>query len=198
MISQKPAITRVVGDLTGWNLTSDKNGMQIYTRENENGGLKIVRAEGHFDFPASVVADYAADPQIRCEVDKVFVDAKVIEEIGAGLAYEYVRMKGALIFSDRDFCTIRHRKEEESGRIIISAYSAEHPECPEVSGAVRGTLNIFGYVMTPNPEDADKCFVQLILHGDMKGHLPSMFANQAVIANGKFLHKLNKRLKSEA
>jgi hypothetical protein len=128
--------------------------MQIYTKENESGA-KSVRAEGKFDFPASIVAEYACgkfgkvkflDPEIRCEIDKMFNEAKIVEEIGSGLGYEYCRMKGAFIFSDRDVCTIRHRKEEESGRIIVTAYSKEHPDCGEQSGAVRATVNILSTV----------------------------------------------------
>lgn len=186
-----------IGDLSPWKQESDKNGMQIYQKPSEEG-VRIVRAEGHFDFPATLVADYALDPEIRCDVDKIFAEAKVVEDIGCGLAYEYCRMKGSFIFSDRDFCTIRHRKEEPSGRILISAYSKEHPECPEAKGAVRGSINIFGYVLTPDADDNEKCFAQLVMEGDLKGNIPKMLANSAVLANGKFLHKLNKRLKADA
>ena len=107
-------------------------------------------------------------------------------------------MKGSFIFSDRDFITVRHRKEEDSGRIIISAYSKEHADCPEVKKVVRGTMHILGYVITPNPDDAEKCIAQLVIHANLGGNIPSMFANKAVEANGKFLHKLNKRLKEDA
>lgn len=107
-------------------------------------------------------------------------------------------MKGAFIFSDRDCCSIRHRKEEDSGRIIITAYSKEHPDCGEQSGAVRGTMNIFGYVLTPDAEDSEKCFAQVVMQIDLNGSIPTMIANYAVEANGKFLHKLNKRLKTDA
>ena len=101
--------------------------MQIYSCKNESG-RKIVRGEGWLDFPAVLVADYASDPELRCEIDQLFREAKIIQEIGCGLAYEYVRMKGAFIFSDRDICSIRHRKTESNGRIVISAYSTEHPD----------------------------------------------------------------------
>ena len=178
-------------------MVSDRNGMQIYSQTRDSG-LKIVRAEGHFDFPASLVAEYALDTEIRCEVDKLFKEAKVIEDLGCGLAYEYCRMQGSFIFSDRDVCSIRHMKTESSGRIVISAHSAEHPDCGEVSGAVRASLNIFGYVITPDAENADKCFAQLIMEGDLKGSIPTMIANYATLANGKFLHKLNKKLKADS
>mmetsp|Transcript_12764 Transcript_12764/g.14364 ORF Transcript_12764/g.14364 Transcript_12764/m.14364 type:complete len:220 (+) Transcript_12764:22-681(+) len=175
---------------------SDKNGMKIYTKANPDGG-KYVKAEGVFDFPASLVADYASDSEIRLEVDKTFKEAKIIEEIGCGLGYEYSRMKGTFIVSDRDFCTVRHRKDEDTGRIIISAYSKEHPDCP-LSKAVRGEMRIFGYVITPNAEDEEKCYAQLIMSANLCGSIPTMFANKAVEANGKFLHKLNKKLKADA
>eukprot|EP00344_Euplotes_crassus_P012693 CAMPEP_0196999974 /NCGR_PEP_ID=MMETSP1380-20130617/5043_1 /TAXON_ID=5936 /ORGANISM="Euplotes crassus, Strain CT5" /LENGTH=130 /DNA_ID=CAMNT_0042417107 /DNA_START=269 /DNA_END=661 /DNA_ORIENTATION=- len=125
-------------------------------------------------------------------------EATIVEEIGSGLGYEYARMKGSFIFSDRDFCTVRHRKEEENGRIIITAYSAEHPDCPKVKKAVRGTMHIFGYVITPNSEDNQKCTAQLIVHANLGGNIPGMIANKVVEANGKFLHKLNKKLKADS
>ena len=95
------------------------------------------------------------------------------------------------------YSTVRYKKEESSGRIIIAAISKEHPDCPEVSGAVRGEIKVFGYVLTPDKDDPEKCFVQLIMQGDLKGSIPTMLANQAILINGKFLHKLNKRLKAD-
>ena len=186
-------VLELSGDLDAWSKTSDKNGMQIYTQQSDRGN-RIVRAEGHFNFPAHLVAEYALDTQIRSEIDKLFKEARVVQEVGCGLGYEYARMKGTFIFSDRDFVTVRHRKEEDSGRIVISCYSVEHPDCPEVSGCVRGALGIFGYVLTPDADDSDKCFAQLISEGNLKGNIPKALANQAVVANGKFMHKLNKRL----
>ena len=167
-----------------------------------------MKAEGVFDFSATLVADYASgkyymgllalDPELRCEIDKMFREAKVVEDIGCGLAYEYARMKGSFIFSDRDFITVRHRKEEDSGRIIISAYTKEHPDCPVVKKVVRGTMNIFGYVITPDPDNEDKCTAQLVMQANLGGNIPTMIANKAVEANGKFLHKLNKKLKADS
>ena len=107
-------------------------------------------------------------------------------------------MRGAFIFSDRDICSIRHRKVESNGRIIITAYSTEHPDCGEVKGAVRAVLNIFGYVITPDENDSNRCFAQLVMEADLKGNIPTMIANTAILANGKFLHKLNKKLKADS
>ena len=189
-------IIELCGDLSPWEEVSFKNGMHIYSQARDSG-LKMVRAEGSFDFPASLVADYALDPEIRCEVDQLFKEARIIEDIGCGLAYEYWRMRGSFIFSDRDIWSIRHMKTDSKGRIIISAYSTEHPDWGEVSGAVRASLNIFGYVITPDADNPDKCFAQLIMEGDLKGNIPTMIANFAILANGKFLHKLNKKLKAD-
>ena len=61
-----------LGSLDSWDQVSDRNGMQIYSCKNEEG-RKIVRGEGWFDFPANLVADYAQDPEIRWEVDKIFL-----------------------------------------------------------------------------------------------------------------------------
>ena len=91
------------GTLDPWKQVSDKNGMQIYSQDESESGLRTVRAEGHFDFPPHLVAEYWLDSEIRCEIDKIFGEAKIVQDIGYGLAYEYIRMKGTFIFSDRDF-----------------------------------------------------------------------------------------------
>lgn len=171
--------------------------MQIYSQDPTDTGLRIVRAEGKLNFPPSLVADYCLDTEIRCEIDPIFSEAKMVEDLGAGLAYEYVRMRGTFVFSDRDFITIRWKREEKDGRIIIVAHSKEHPDAPPAKGAVRGEILKFGYVLTPDKDEPEKCFAQLVMQGDLKGNIPTMLANQAILINGKFLHKLNKRLKAD-
>ena len=191
-------VLEMCGSLDEWNQVSDRNGMQIYSQDTSASGLRTVRSEGKFEFPAYLVADYCCDAEIRCEIDPIFKEAKQVEDIGAGLVYEYARMRGTFVFSDRDFCTIRYRKEEADGRVIIVAVSREHPDCPEASGAVRAEIVIFGYVVTPEKDDPEKCTAQLVMQGDLKGNIPTMLANQAILINGKFLHKLNKRLKADS
>lgn len=116
---------------------------------------------------------------------------------GDDTKFEYLRYKGKLLISGRDFVNVSHKYTDADGRIIISAYSVTHSDKPEQSGYVRGNIKMAGWIITPDKDNEDKCFAQYVTEIDFAGSLPTALVNQVNTKQGFFVLKLKEVLKAE-
>merc|ERR1712137_255917 len=97
----------------------------------------------------------------------------------------------------RDFVHIRAWKEHEGG-YLTSAKSTTHPDRPDTSN-VRGSIDVDGFLIKPNPKDPSKATVNYIARVDPKGSIPSFAVNLANRKVPQTLASIRKAIKeSEA
>ena len=116
---------------------------------------------------------------------------------GDDIKFEYLRYKGKLLVSGRDFVNVSHRYTDADGRIIISAYSVPYEGKPEQDGYVRGNIKMAGWVITPDKDNEDKCFAQYVTEIDFAGSLPTALVNQVNTKQGFFVSRVKEVLKEE-
>ena len=179
-----------------WVKYDEKEGITVYTKKSETG-LNCVKGEGVLNFNANVIEEFAFRSETKPLCDDGCEESVPIETFGDDTKFEYLRYKGKLLVSGRDFVNVSHKYVDSEGRNIISAYSVVHPDKPEQSGYVRGDVKKAGWIITPDKDDEDKSFVQYVTEIDFAGSLPTALVNSVNTKQGFFLVRLAEEIKKE-
>ena len=153
------------------------------------------------DFSAEKVYELVMNPETETiqKYDDAYKDGRNIERFEAGdykFSVGYSRYKGTMLVSDRDFCVGSVSFTDSEGRIISSAISVEHPECPVVKKVVRAQLSIGGWLIVPDQEDPEnKSYSYYITNSDLKGSIPKSLVNSSSKGQGFLPMKMNELLK---
>ena len=183
-------------DSDAWVKYDEKDGVTVYTQKSESG-LNCVKGEGWVDFNANVLEEFVFSPDTKPKCDESCEEAHFIENYGDNSKFEYLKYKGKLLVSGRDFVTASYKQTIEDGRIVISSYSVVHPDQPEVSGLVRGDIKLAGWIITPDKDSEDRCHAVYITEIDFAGSLPTALVNQVNTNQGFFIAKVKEALKQE-
>ena len=180
----------------GWTKYEEKEGVTVYTMKSESG-LNCIKGEAVLDFNANVVEEFVFRPETKPRCDDGCEESTAIESFGDDIKFEYLRYKGKLLVSGRDFVVCTHKFTDEEGRIIISTYSVQHADKPDQDGYVRGDIKMAGWVIVPEKDSEDKCKVQYVTEIDFSGSLPTALVNQVNTKQGFYVLKVAEALKQE-
>ena len=179
-----------------WAKYDEKEGVIVYTMKSESG-LNCIKGEATFNFNANVVEEFVFRSETKTKCDDGCEESKALESFGDDTKFEYLRYKGKLLVSGRDFVNVSHKYTDSEGRIIISAYSVPYADMPEQDGYVRGEIKRAGWIITPDKDNDDKCFVQYVTEIDFAGSLPTALVNQVNTKQGFFVVRVAEELKKE-
>ncbi|CAI2380657.1 unnamed protein product [Moneuplotes crassus] len=180
----------------GWEKYDEKDGITVYTMKSESG-LNCVKGEGVLNFNSNVIEDFAFQSETKPKCDDGCEESSIIESFGDDIKFEYLRYKGKLLVSGRDFVNVSVKYVDSEGRSIISAYSVPHPDKPEQDGYVRGDVKTAGWIITPDKDNEDKSHVVYVTEIDFAGSLPTALVNSVNTKQGFFIAKLAEELKKE-
>ena len=106
-------------EMEGWKeADTKKGGYTVYTIFDEETGIKKVLGTGPLDFSVDQILDIIGDYSKRGLYDKMFVEGRVIEELGMNTRLEYQRMSAGPLISDRDFVMVTRLARFPSGRAV--------------------------------------------------------------------------------
>jgi len=118
---------------------------------------------------------YAAEERMKW--DKVFAKQAIIggDCQGSDILYSLLRPP---VGTPRDFLQYRRVRLQKDGSILIVLRSAEHPDCPEESSAIRAESYISGYVLRQE-WDGETPVLKIFLMScsDIKGLIPKWIVN---------------------
>ena len=179
-----------------WVKYDENEGITVYTKKSETG-LNCVKGEGVMNFNANVIQEFVFRSETKPLCDSGCEESTALEHFGDDVKIEYLRYKGKLLVSGRDFVNIAVKYTDSEGRIIISAYSIPYEAKPEQSGYVRGEIKKAGWIITPDKDNEDKSFVQYVTEIDFAGSIPTVLVNSINTKQGFFLVRLAEELKKE-
>ena len=78
--------------------------------------------------------------------------------------------------------------------VVISSNHDLYDEFPVKSGVVRAEAPVGGWIVTPDPENPNRCFCQLMLELDFGGVLPGYAVKCAFRSQGYQLNKMKKAI----
>lgn len=121
-----------------------------------------------------------------------------IYQINASVAIEYLQYKAVWPTSARDFCALSVKHRSNEGEYFLCAKSTIHPNCPDVSGNVRGEVIIGGYYIKPvEVNGSEECDVSYLCCTDLKGSLPASVVNMVATKQPMIVSVVRKYLESQ-
>src|ERR1700726_2256340 len=179
----------------GWTLSSESNGITLYSRLRPGSSLKEFKAVGEIDAPAravhNVIDDIEAYPGFmpftaECRLIKRKADSIII----------YHRLSPK-ICSDRDY-TLRIRETSSAGPnglVYLNRWEPANEFGPAEKKGVGGVKVCDGGWLL-EPEDATKTRATYTVYTDTGGAIPAFIANRAgQIAIGRLFVAVRKQVK---
>merc|ERR1712130_4670 len=174
-----------------WEYVTEVDACAMYrrhaTEEDNSSGIYTVRTMANFDFPAKDIFEFIWNLDNRKKFDGYLQELKVATEVPEAELSDpvkacqvlYVSFGMPFPISSRDFVHIRAWKEHNGG-YFTTAKSTTHDEFPDTkTTGVRGSIDVDGFLILPNPKDATKSTVNYIARVDPKGSIPTFAVNLA-------------------
>ena len=172
------------------------NWKQIKTKPNNvysmeaPGGLKCIKGEGIIDYPPKDIAEYLRRENSQMDYDDQVVDGGTVEEYPMNCSCTFIRFKGVMFVSGRDFCLLGITIYYPDGRIILATSSHTHDDCPPHKKYVRAELTIGGWILTPSEDEPGKTYAQYVSQSDLKGKIPKTVVNSVSEKQGLNVSKI--------
>lgn len=159
----------------GWQLIDDDNGVRVFRKDVASSQLLAFRGEAVFPHPAEAILWVLADNQHRTEWVDRLVESVVLERRSDYEQVIYSHFELPAVISDRDYVySGRATRSKATGRVTLALQSVTHPKAPPTVG-VRAHLIGSSYVLIP--EAPNRTRVEVEIHTDPKGLLPSWLVN---------------------
>jgi hypothetical protein len=179
----------------GWTLSSESNGITLYSRARPGSSLKEFKAVGEIDAPAHAVHNVIDDIEAYPRFMPFTAECRLIKrEADSIIIYQRLSPK---ICRDRDY-TLRIRETSSAGPkgvVFLNRWKLANEFGPaEKKGVVRVKLCEGGWLL--EPEDATKTRATYTVYTDTGGAIPAFIANRASqIAIGRLFAAVRKQVK---
>eukprot|EP01125_Pyxidicula_operculata_P006755 TRINITY_DN2317_c0_g1_i1.p1 TRINITY_DN2317_c0_g1~~TRINITY_DN2317_c0_g1_i1.p1 ORF type:complete len:237 (-),score=55.83 TRINITY_DN2317_c0_g1_i1:227-937(-) len=167
----------------GWTLVTDKKDLKVWDRTAEGSNINMVRMWAVFKgISAATLYDVLHDADYRKDWDENMAEGYLIQQLDNYNDIGYYAGKSPFFtISGRDFCNQRMWwVASDNSEYIIKNYSVIHKDCPEKKGFVRAQSLMTGYMIRPDPNDANSCQMTYLTQTDLKGWIPDAIKNQAM------------------
>eukprot|EP01118_Nematostelium_gracile_P010754 TRINITY_DN374_c0_g1_i1.p1 TRINITY_DN374_c0_g1~~TRINITY_DN374_c0_g1_i1.p1 ORF type:complete len:211 (+),score=46.02 TRINITY_DN374_c0_g1_i1:17-649(+) len=170
--------TEVAKDQSGWTFLFEKLGVNVYQKQNEEDGGTLSKGEGVIKAPAEKVKDLLVDITQRPKWDLFFENGNIVKTLNddMSLALVHYKTKSAMMVSPRDFATFAAWRKESDGSFALIAKSVVSDLIPDVSGSVRGNINLCCFLITPISEN--ECKVVYVFQVDVSGWVPTYLVDK--------------------
>lgn len=143
---------------------------------------KIFRITGTVDIPPKVLFDV-----LKNNIENVpswnptLLQCRILKGINdkVSISYQVAAEGGGGIVSSRDFVTLRCC-DVHNGVYVCAGTSILYSDMPAQKGYVRGENGPGCWVMTPIPNEPNKCIFQWVLDTNLKGWIPQTIIDTAL------------------
>jgi hypothetical protein len=130
----------------GWKHWEDSKGFKLVFKDEPNG-VRSIKSEITINKDTKIIFDYLKNIENKKNYDSSFECGYVFTELNENFLINYVKHKGVLFISPRDFVNLVFSKYEEDQSLILFT-SVIHDELPEIKGNVRGEIKYAGFQIT--------------------------------------------------
>jgi hypothetical protein len=179
----------------GWDFSSDRDGIQVWTRTIPGAPLKDFRGVVTVDKPLDVVVAAVTDVASYPEWFFQMKEARVVEGKTLDDAYVYFMIGGIWPVSDRDAVIKATVSQDAKTLALFMAADAAPKRIPPVKGRVRMPAMKSGWRLTP--VSATRTEIELIGNADPGGMIPLWMANSVVqLMPRETLKRLRKQMEA--
>ena len=167
--------------LFSWELSKEREGIKVYTRNSEGFSIKEFKAVGVYTGTVSSIVSALQDESTFC---KWFPDCKefrILKRYPQQDRLQYIVIKAPFPVSNRDSIQRTKLTQEPSSKIVTIQIDAQPDEIPRVDGVVRvpKSKGYWKFI----PIEKGKVEVIFQLQSDPGGSLPDWIANLFVTEN---------------
>lgn len=173
----------------GWELSKERQGVKLYTKTDEETGIKVIRGEGIVDAPASKILEAALNVPATTKWDDTLEDRELIKKLNQHYLMRNV-LKRIGFTQKREAFTVFNSFLEPDGTLYGVATSIDHPSFPANKDYVRAQIKMAGWILKPLPENPNKTFFTYILNADPRGWIPKHIINWLMEEQGMTVRKL--------
>lgn len=161
-----------------WEYSSNRDGIQVWTRTIPGAPLKDFRGVMAVDKPLDVVVAAVTDVASYPEWFFQMKEARIVEGKALDEAYVYFMIGGIWPVSDRDAVIKATVSQDPKTLSLFMAADAVPAKIPPVKGRVRMPAMKSGWRLTP--VSATRTEIELIGNADPGGLIPLWMANSVV------------------
>ncbi len=155
---------------------STSDGIQIFEKESDAGGLIEFRGNGVVEAPLPVVATVIFDTNRRREWIKGLAESRILRREGDDDYTEYDHIDMPILFEDRDFVSrIRIHFDRPTKELVFHYQSSDDPSAPN-AGYIRGEMLNMTFHLSSLDHDT-KTRVDAEFLCDPKGWIPKWLVN---------------------
>ncbi|MBS2021031.1 MAG: hypothetical protein JST92_01375 [Deltaproteobacteria bacterium] len=159
-----------------WEQTSDKDGVQVWKREDPGSPFHGIKGSGEVKAPPVVVAQVLLDEARSPEWIDSLAEARVVQQAAEDDYIEYNRVDMPWPVRDREFLPPVHMSlDEATGVATIKSEPFTLAALPPKPKTIRGTLRAI-YVLEPLADGAHTRLT-VEIHSDPGGWLPAWLVN---------------------
>jgi hypothetical protein len=158
----------------GWEQVNKEDGVTVYSKSVKGSDLVAFKGETIIEQPLEKILAVLMDNDRRTEWVARLAKSEVLEEVSTFEYVIYQHFSLPLILSDRDYVYRGKATRDEDGLVTLAMTSCKHSESPKTVG-VRANLINSSYRLSP--EGDDKTRVEVEIHTDPKGMLPTWLVN---------------------
>lgn len=159
-----------------WELASDDDGVQVYSRAIEGSDVKEMKAYGTIDAPPERVLALLADVEVYEETMPYTEESKLLKRDGNDI-YFYTRLDTPLV-AKRDYALKITISKQADGSLKSQWWPANHLAPKAIEGVVRVGVNEGYWLLTP-AEGGAKTKAVYFVKTDPGGAIPSWIVNKA-------------------
>ncbi len=178
----------------GWEKVYDKDGIHVFSKNIPNSDIVSFKALGVLKAPSAKIMALLRHVEGASQWTPNLVEKKVVEgyPLNDLEAVTYSLSKLMLFVSDRDF-VVKNKLvlDKQSGFLILTTDSFDDKKVSIKKGVIRAEIHT---VMKFKPH-ADGMYVEMVVHADPRGSLPSWLVN---FVQKKWPYKFLKRIEKFA
>lgn len=178
LLSVSAGIETAQAESSPWNFSSDRDGIQVWTRTIPGAPLKDFRGVMTVDKPLDVVVAAVTDVASYPEWFFQMKEARIVEGKTLDDAYVYFMIGGIWPVSDRDAVIKATVSQDPKTLSLFMAADAAPKRIPTVQGRVRMPAMKSSWRLTP--VSATRTEIELIGNADPGGMIPLWMANSVV------------------
>jgi len=172
-----------------WQLSKEESGVKLYTKMDQETGLRSIRGEGIVNAPAKKIMETALNVSEHTQWDNTMEEGKLLESKNDyHVIYNVLKRIGFL--TKRDVLTVFSSFHEKDGTIYAVGTSIDNLKQQENPMYVRANVRMAGWILKPLEEDPNSTHVTYILNCDPKGMIPKSLINWFSEQQGMNVRKL--------
>lgn len=167
--------------LFSWELSKEREGIKVYTRNSEGFSIKEFKAVGFYRGSISSIVSALQDESTFCKWFPDCKEFKILKRYPEQDRLQYIVIKAPFPVSNRDSIQRTKLTQETSSKIVTIQIDAQPDEIPKVDGVVRvpRSKGYWKFI----PIEKGKVEVIFQLQSDPGGSLPDWIANLFVTEN---------------